>query len=91
MDLSFLGSILDVARAFILSFLVDYTFFPAVSSGSEIGFRSVLQGSTSFFSTDANQTLTINELGQTVSSNSSITVKAIKFAMIDLDSDSERV
>lgn len=57
------------------------------SSGNETGFQSVLQGRTSFFSTDANQSLSINELGQAVGIDSSITVKPIKFAVIDLDGD----
>lgn len=61
---------------------------PAQSgSGNETDFQSVLQGNTPFFSTDANRSLNINELGQTVSSDSSITVKPIKFATVDLDGD----
>lgn len=57
------------------------------SSGNETGFQSVLQGRTPFFSADANQSLSINELGQAIGIDSSIPVKPVKFAVIDLDGD----
>lgn len=56
-------------------------------SGNETGFQSVLQGRTSFFSTDANQNLSIQELGQAAGIDSSIAVEPFKFAVIDLDGD----
>lgn len=50
-------------------------------------FYAVLQGSKSFYSTDINQNLTINELGRVISDDSGITVKVLKFASADLDGD----
>lgn len=50
-------------------------------------FYAVLQGSESFYSTDINQNLTINELGRVVSDDSGITVKVLKFASADLNGD----
>ena len=46
-----------------------------------------MQGNTPFFSTDTIQNLSINELNRVVSDDSSITTKAIKFAVADLDND----
>lgn len=57
------------------------------TENSENGFQSVLQGNTPFFSSDIAQNLNINELNRAVSSDNSITTKAIKFAVVDLDND----
>ena len=50
-------------------------------------YKAVLQGTTEFFSVDANKSLTIDQLNQTVSDDSSVTAKATKFAIMDLDND----
>lgn len=50
-------------------------------------YKAVLQGTTEFFSVDANKNLNISQLGQTVSDDSSVTTKATKFAIMDLDHD----
>ena len=50
-------------------------------------FYAVLQGSDTFYSTDINQNLTINELGRVISDDSGITVKVLKFASANLDGD----
>ncbi|MEA4893878.1 MAG: hypothetical protein VB064_01300, partial [Oscillospiraceae bacterium] len=49
-------------------------------------YKAVLQG-TEFFSVDTNKNLNINQLNQSVSDDSSITAKATKFAIVDLDND----
>ena len=71
----------------VLGSLTGCTAMAQTEPGSETGFHPVLQGHTSFFSTDARQSLSINELGQAAGIDSSITVKPIKFAVIDLDSN----
>jgi beta-lactamase regulating signal transducer with metallopeptidase domain len=50
-------------------------------------YKAVLQGNTGFFSVDANKNLTIDQLNQSVSDDSSVTAKATKFAIMDLDND----
>ncbi len=49
--------------------------------------KEVLQGSVAFFETGIKKTLDINQLNQAVSSDSKVTAKAAKFAVIDLDND----
>ena len=56
-------------------------------SSPESGIQAVLQGNATFYSIDAAQNLTINELGRVVSDDSGITAKALKFAIVDLDGD----
>jgi hypothetical protein len=48
-------------------------------------YLSVLQNTAEFFSTDANKYLNINQLSQAVSDDSSISVKATRLAIVDLD------
>lgn len=48
-------------------------------------FYAVLTGNASFYSTDTNQNLTINELERVVSGGSGITAKVLKFTSADLD------
>ena len=50
-------------------------------------YKAVLQGNTEFFSVDANKNLNISQLNQSVSSDSGITAKATRFAIVDLDND----
>ncbi len=50
-------------------------------------YKAVLQENTELFSVDANKTLNINQLNQSVSDDSSVTTKATKFAIVDLDND----
>lgn len=54
---------------------------------AENEFQSVLRGNTPFFSTDVTQNLNINELNRAISDDDDIVTKAIKFAVVDLDSD----
>lgn len=46
---------------------------------------NVLQNAATFFSTDSNSNLSIDQLNQSISDDSSVTVKATKFAVVDLD------
>lgn len=55
------------------------------NSGNRI--CAALQGSESFYSTDMNQSLTMNELSRVISDDSGITVKVLKFTSADLDGD----
>ena len=56
----------------------------------ENNYKSILLGNRDFLCTDlANKRLTIEELGQAVTDDGSITVSAAKFAVIDLDGDGE--
>ena len=50
-------------------------------------YQSVLQNKAQFFSTDANKNLNINQLNQAVSDDSSVTAKATKLAIVDLEND----
>ena len=50
-------------------------------------YQSVLQNKAQFFSTDANKNLNINQLNQAVSNDSSVTAKATKLAIVDLEND----
>lgn len=50
-------------------------------------YKAVLQGKTEFFSVNANKNLNISQLNQSVSDDSSVTAKATKFAIVDLDND----
>lgn len=50
-------------------------------------YKAVLQGNAEFFSVDTNKNLSINQLNQAVSDDSSVTATATKFAIVDLDSD----
>jgi len=50
-------------------------------------YKAVLQGNAEFFSVDANKNLSINQLNQAVSDDSSVTATATKFAIVDLDND----
>ena len=50
-------------------------------------YQSVLQNKTEFFSTDAKKNLYVDQLNQAVSDDSSVTVKVIKFAIVDLEKD----
>lgn len=50
-------------------------------------YQSVLQNKAEFFSTDANKNLNIDQLNQAVSDDSSVTAKATKFAIVDLEND----
>lgn len=59
-------------------------------TNSENNLQAILRGNAVFFSTDANQSLTISELNRAISDDSSISAKVIKFAVVDLDGDSER-
>lgn len=49
--------------------------------------KAVLQGNAGFFETGIGKTLNVNQLNQVISSDGTITVKATKFAIIDLDND----
>lgn len=64
---------------------------PSPSTQSDISplntYQSILQNKTQFFSTDAKKYLNIDQLNQTVSDDGSIKVKAIKFAIVDLEKD----
>lgn len=50
-------------------------------------YKSVLQNNAVFFSTDAKKDLNIDQLNQSVSNDSSVTVKVTRFAIVDLDND----
>lgn len=50
-------------------------------------YKSVLQNKAEFFSTDANKNLNITQLNQAVSNDSSVTAKATKLAIVDLEND----
>lgn len=50
-------------------------------------YLSVLQNKAEFFSTDAKKNLNINQLNQAVSSDSSVSAKATKLAIVDLEDD----
>lgn len=59
-------------------------------SGSETGFQAVLEGRAPFYSTDANQSLSIHELGRAAGLDGGNPVKPIQFTAIDLDGDGVR-
>ena len=50
-------------------------------------YLSVLQGNTKFFSADVGQDLSLSQINQAVSADSSVTATVTKFAVIDLDRD----
>ena len=50
-------------------------------------YQLVLQNKAEFFSTDVNKKLNISQLNQAVSDDSSVTSKATKFTVIDLEND----
>ena len=50
-------------------------------------YLSVLQGKSTFFSTDAGKDISVSQLNQAVSPDSSVKAVATRFALIDLDKD----
>lgn len=50
-------------------------------------YQLVLQNKSEFFSTDVNKYLNINQLNQAVSDDSSVTAKATKLSIVDLEND----
>ncbi|MCL2343581.1 MAG: hypothetical protein FWC62_06770 [Firmicutes bacterium] len=50
-------------------------------------YRAVLQGSAAFYSTELKKSLNISQLIQVVTTDSSISISAPKFVVLDLDSD----
>jgi len=50
-------------------------------------YQSVLQGKTQFLSVDSKKEINISQINQTVSDDSSVKAKVIKFAIVDLEKD----
>lgn len=58
-----------------------------VISSAMDAFKSVLKNNTEFYSTSANESLTLCQLNKAVSSDSNVSAEVTKFAIVDLDND----
>ncbi len=61
---------------------------PATAESAALGtYKAVLLGNSEFYETGIKKTLNISQLNRAVSADSTVTAKALRFAVVDLDGD----